>query len=76
MNKIVIYRVDDVTKKEVPVGTVEERRKFERGDNLVGLIRVARISFAVFPQESFFINLRGARITFRPSPLLLHAKDA
>jgi hypothetical protein len=64
MNKIVIYRVDDVTKKEVPVGTVEERRKFERGANLVGLIRVARKTFDVFPKESFYINLRGARIAF------------
>jgi hypothetical protein len=64
MNKIVIYRVDDVTKKEVPVGTVEERRKFERGANLVGLIRVARKTFAAFPRESFYIHLRGARIAF------------
>lgn len=64
MNKIVVYRMDDVTKKEVPVGTVEERRKVERGANLVGLIRVARNTFAANPRESFYINLRGARIVF------------
>jgi len=64
MNKIVVYRVDDVTKKVVPVGSVEERRKFERGANLVGLIRVARKTFAAYPRESFYINLRGARIAF------------
>jgi hypothetical protein len=64
LNRIVIYRLDDVTKKEVFVGTVAERRKFERGANLVGLIRVARKTFAAFPKESFYINLRGARIVF------------
>ncbi|NJD62057.1 MAG: hypothetical protein FIA93_04970 [Deltaproteobacteria bacterium] len=64
MNRIVVYRVDEVTKKEVPVGTVEERRKFERGANLVGLIRVARKTFPVFPRKSLYINLSGGRIAF------------
>ena len=64
MNKIVVYRVDDVTKKVVPVGSVEERRKFERGANLVGLMRLARKMYGAFPRESFHINLKGARIAF------------
>jgi len=64
MDRIVIYCLDDVTKKEVPVGTVEERRKFERGANLIGLLRLARKTFDAFPRASFHINLKGARIAF------------
>jgi len=64
MDKVVIYRVDGVTNRDVPVGTVEERRKLERGDNLVGLMRVARKAFARLSRESFCIKLRGARIAF------------
>jgi hypothetical protein len=64
MNGITIYRVDGITKKDVPVGTVEERRKLERGDNLIGLMRVARKVFASLPRESFCIKLSGARIAF------------
>jgi hypothetical protein len=66
MNGITIYRVDGITKKDVPVGTVEERRKLERGDNLIGLMRVARKAFASMPNDEcrFCIKLTGARIAF------------
>jgi len=43
---------------------VEERRKFERGANLIGLLRLARKTFDAFPRASFHINLKGARIAF------------
>ncbi len=64
MNKVVIYRVDGVMKKDVPVGTVEERRKRERGDNLIGLIRVARKEFASLSGGSMCIKSGGARVAF------------
>ena len=66
MNGITIYHVDGITKKDVPVGTVEERRKIERGDNLIGLMRVARKTFASMPNDErrFCIKLIGARIAF------------
>lgn len=64
MKKISIYRVDGVTKADVLLGTVKERRKIERGDNLVGLMRVARKLFTSQQHESFRIHVGGARIMF------------
>jgi hypothetical protein len=64
MKKISIYRVDGVTKADILLGTVKERRKIERGNNLVGLMRVARKLFASAQHESFRIHVGGARIMF------------
>jgi hypothetical protein len=66
VNKVVIYRLDDGGKKDVPIGTIVERRKTERGDNLIGLMRVARKTFEPVPEGNrrFCIKLLGARIAF------------
>jgi hypothetical protein len=66
VNKVVIYRMEGGAKKDVPVGMIVERRKIERGDNLIGLMRVARKEFASLPNEErrFCIKLAGARIAF------------
>lgn len=66
MNKVVIYRVDGGAKKDIPVGTIVERRKIERGDNLIGLMRVAKKAFASSPdhERRFCIKMLGARIAF------------
>jgi len=53
MRPISVYRVDYVRKTKVRIGTVVERRKTERGDNLRGLLFLARKSFASSPQEAF-----------------------
>jgi hypothetical protein len=66
VNKVVIYRLDDGGKKDVPIGTIVERRKTERGDNLIGLMRVARKTFEPVPKSNgrYCIKLLGARIAF------------
>jgi hypothetical protein len=66
VNKVVIYRAVGGAKKDVPIGTIVERRKIERGDNLIGLMRVARKAFASMPNDErrFCIKLMGARIAF------------
>jgi hypothetical protein len=64
MKKISIYRVDDVTKTDILLGTVKERRKIERGDNLIGLMRLAKKVFAPARHELFRIHVGGARISF------------
>jgi hypothetical protein len=66
VNKVVIYRLDDGGNKDVPIGTIVERRKAERGDNLVGLMRVARKTFEPVPDggRRYCIKLLGARIAF------------
>lgn len=66
MNEVVIYRVDGGAKKDIPICTIVERRKNERGDNLIGLMRVARKALASSPnnERRFCIKLMGARIAF------------
>lgn len=48
MEKVVVYRIDHVNKRKVPVGRVLERRKQERGQNAIQLLRLA---MRVFPSS-------------------------
>ena len=57
MKPVSVYRVNYARKTRVLVGTVIERRKTERGDNMIGLLRLARKKFAASPEEAFFIAL-------------------
>lgn len=57
MKLVSVYRVNYAKKSRVLVGTVIERRKEERGDNMIGLLRLAREKFAASPEEAFFIAL-------------------
>lgn len=63
MKYITVYRVDYVRKTRVPIGAVMERRTRERGDNLLGLLRLARKTYARSPQEAFLtaVDLQEAR---------------
>jgi hypothetical protein len=60
MKPISVYRVDYVKKTKVRIGTVMERRRRERGDNLQGLLFLARKRFASSPQEAFLTALDWA----------------
>ncbi|MDA8122759.1 MAG: hypothetical protein M0Z38_09370 [Deltaproteobacteria bacterium] len=57
MKPVSVYRVDYVKKSKVRLGTVVERRRKERGGNLLGLLHLARITFASSPQEAFLTTL-------------------
>ncbi len=57
MRPVSVYRVDYVRKTKVRIGTVVERRTKERGDNLSGLLCLARKMFAASPEEAFLIAL-------------------
>jgi hypothetical protein len=57
MRPVSVYRVDYVKKTKVRIGTVVERRTKERGDNLSGLLRLARKMFAASPEEAFLTAL-------------------
>jgi hypothetical protein len=59
MRPVSVYRVDYVRKTRVRIGTVVERRSKERGDNLSGLLFLARKMFAASPQEAILIALDG-----------------
>lgn len=59
MNTVTVYRVDYARKIRVPIGKVKERRREERGDNLIGLLRLARKAYASSPEEALHIAVDG-----------------
>lgn len=46
METVFVYRLDCKSKAEIPLGTLVERRKGERGNNTTGMLRWARKEFA------------------------------
>jgi hypothetical protein len=64
MKGLTVYRVDRETRKKVPVGTVVERRKEERGRNLIGLLQVARQDFILSRSDALQIQADNLRIEF------------
>jgi hypothetical protein len=57
MKPVSVYRVDYVKRTRVRVGTVVERRSRDRGDNLKGLLHLAKLRFSSTPQEAFLTAL-------------------
>lgn len=55
MRTVTVYRVDYVKKTKVPIGRIEERRKKDRGGNLLGLLRLARKIYGRGPEDAIFI---------------------
>ncbi len=48
-----MYRVDYLTGKKFHIGMIEERRRSDRKDNGIGLLKLARQKFAASPDEAF-----------------------
>ena len=61
MNTVTVYQVDYVRRTRVPIGKVKERRQSERGDNLVGLLRLARKTYASSHEEALYIAVDGKK---------------
>jgi len=55
MRNVTVYRVDYVRKMKVPIGTVVECRVKDRGNNIIGLLRLARKAFSTSAEEAFHI---------------------
>ncbi|MCL5966842.1 MAG: hypothetical protein M1550_06540 [Deltaproteobacteria bacterium] len=49
----------NVRKTRRPIGWVEERRTKERGDNLIGLLRLARRSYGTLSDDDLHIAVDG-----------------
>lgn len=64
MKGLTVYRVDRETRTKVPVGTVVERRKEERGRNLIGLLQVARKDFILAQGDALQVVAENLRIEF------------
>lgn len=57
MQIVTVYRIDYVKKTRVPIGVVVERRKKDRGNNLLGLLRVARRTYSSSTLDSIQIAI-------------------
>ncbi len=57
MKNVTVYRVDYIKRTRVPIGSVVERRQRDRGDNLIGLLRLAKKAYATTPEEAFHIAI-------------------
>ena len=55
MRTVTVYRVDYVRKTRVPIGKVWERRKKDRGGNLLGLLRLARKIYGTTPEDAIHV---------------------
>lgn len=51
-------------KTKIPIGRVVERRERERGNNLIGLLRLARKEYASSPEEALRIAVERPRPEF------------
>ena len=54
-----VYLVNKQRASKIPVGTLVERRGAERGNNIVGLLKLAAIRFNVSLGQTIQINFRG-----------------
>lgn len=64
MKGLTVYRVDRESRTKVPVGTVVERRKEERGRNLIGLLQVARKDFVSARDDALHVQAENLWIEF------------
>jgi hypothetical protein len=58
LTSVLVYRLDSETKSMVPLGILVERRKEERGDNVISMLRLARREFAHSEKEAANIFIK------------------
>lgn len=76
MRTVTVYRVDYVKKTKVPIGEVRERRKKNRGDNLLGLLRLARKIYGTGPEDAIHIavdNREAWHVWIPPKTVILNS---
>ena len=59
METCMVYLVDKKRASKIPIGTFVERRGTERGNNIVGLLKLAAIRYNVTAGQTIQINFRG-----------------
>ncbi|HEX8042394.1 hypothetical protein [Candidatus Deferrimicrobium sp.] len=55
MKTVTVYRVDYAKKTRIPIGVVQERRRKDRGGNLLGLLRLAPKTYGTDPEDAIHI---------------------
>jgi len=59
MTTLIVYSVDKVRERKVPLGTLVERRRTERGNNIAGLLKLAANRFKLSPAHKIQIEFGG-----------------
>ena len=74
MRTVTVYRVDYVKKTRVPIGGVQERRRKDRGGNLLALLRLARKIYGNGPEDAIHIVVerREAWWAWMPPNAVIH----
>ena len=57
MKVYTVYKIDTIHRIREPVGVVLERRKLERGNNFVGLVKLAKIIYPPPPDSHIVLLL-------------------
>jgi hypothetical protein len=58
MDTVLVYRLDMKTKARITLGVLVDRRKKERGENAMGMLKLARKVFASTEEESRSIFIK------------------
>jgi hypothetical protein len=56
MTTFTVYSVDKVHERKVQVGTLVERRRTDRGNNIVGLLKIAANRFKLSPSQKIQVR--------------------
>jgi hypothetical protein len=59
MTTFTVYSVDKVRERRVQVGTVVERRRTDRGNNITGLLKLAANRFKLSPGQKIQVQFGG-----------------
>ena len=61
MTTFTVYRFDQARKMKMQVGTLVERRRTDRGNNIVGLLKLAANRFKLSPGQKIQVKFGGIR---------------
>jgi len=59
MATFTVYSVEKARERKVQVGTLVERRRTDRGDNIVGLLKLAASRFKLSPGQKIQVKFGG-----------------
>jgi len=62
MTTFTVYRFDQVRDRKVRVGTLVERRRKDRGNNIAGLLKLAANRFKLSSDHTIQIDFGGIRV--------------
>jgi len=64
MTTFTVFSVDKAPEREVKVGTLVERRRTDRGNNIAGLLKLAVHRFKLSSDEKIQVQFGGFLVEF------------